>query len=342
MKPGLVIDLRSPLIDRTPGSLAPQLTPTEINDLISNSHTADEIKYADADFEFMEELGSGAGGSVAKVFYRPTNTIMARKYLSVIVDNEMDRKNAKRNLKRELKILHRCDSEFIVRSFGAYSAEAGVYLVMEYMDLGSLEAVYKTCGPIDQHIGAKIAVRTLSGLLYLQKMEIVHRDIKPSNLLLNRLGQVKIADFGVSKELINTQARTFTGTQGYLAPERINSGQVYGIISDIWSLGLTLMELVTGKFPYSGNAIGSSGNPSEQMGLFDLIEYIKAQPAPSLPDGFEKDFVDLVTDCVIKDHEKRPGPENLLEYPCCIAAKADGCNLKPWVDSLASKMVDNS
>ncbi|KAJ3125791.1 MAP kinase kinase (MEK) [Physocladia obscura] len=217
MKPGLVIDLQSPPIDRTPGSLAPQLTPTEISELISvtttSSNTADEIKYADADFEFMKELGSGASGSVAKVFCRPTNTIMARKDLFVIVDNEINRKNANRNFKRELKILHRCDFEFIVRSFGAYSAETGVYLVIEYMDLGSLEAVYKTCGPIDQHIGAKIAVRTLSGLLYLQKMEIVHRDIKPPNLLLNRLGQVKIADFGVSKELINTQARIFTGTQ---------------------------------------------------------------------------------------------------------------------------------
>ncbi|KAI8613895.1 kinase-like domain-containing protein [Chytriomyces sp. MP71] len=251
------------------------------------------IKFKDEDLQFVEELGHGAGGSVAKVIHIPTGAAMARKHLSVNVDAEQDRRKAERNLKNELKILHKCRSEYIVSSFGAYVHDGGVSVVMEYMDVGSLEYVYKTWGPVDEKMVAKVAVRTLKGLTYLQEMNIVHRDIKPSNLLLNSQGQVKIADFGVSKELVNTQARTFTGTQGYLAPERIQFGQNYSVVSDIWSLGLTLMEAATGEFPYNGTGIVVA--EGQEMSLFDLIACINDHPAPRLPDGkFSKDFEDLI------------------------------------------------
>ncbi|KAI9345007.1 kinase-like domain-containing protein [Obelidium mucronatum] len=290
-----------------------------------------ELKFRDDDLQFCEELGHGAGGSVAKVVHLPSGAVMARKHLSVNVDAEQDRKKAERNLKNELKCLFKCRSEYIVSSFGAYISEGGVNVVMEYMDLGSLDNVYKTWGPIKEEYVAKIAVRTLKGLVYLQQENIVHRDIKPSNLLLNSQGQIKIADFGVSKELVNTQARTFTGTQGYLAPERIDSGQIYGVVSDVWSLGLTLMEIATGLFPYSEAGVS----------LFDLITCIKERPAPSLPAGkFGKDFEDLVALCVIKDHTDRPEPNVLLEHQCCINAEADGCNLFDWAQSLAATQLE--
>jgi serine/threonine protein kinase len=86
-------------------------------------------------------------------------------------------------------------------------------------------------------------------------VNILVLDIKPCNILVNTKGQVKIADFGVSKEIVNTMARTFTGTQGYLAPERIQFGQDYNVVSDIWSLGLTLMEIASGRFPYPPEGI---------------------------------------------------------------------------------------
>jgi serine/threonine protein kinase len=113
-------------------------------------------------------------------------------------------------------------------------------------------------------------------------------DIKPSNILVNTNGQVKIADFGVSKEVTNTQARTFTGTQGYLAPERVQSGKDYNVISDIWSLGLSLIEVSTGRFPYP-----PEGHPP--MSFFDLITYIHENPAPTLPPGkFSPQFEDFI------------------------------------------------
>ncbi|KAJ3235741.1 MAP kinase kinase (MEK) [Chytriomyces hyalinus] len=296
-----------------------------------------EVKFKEEDLQFAEELGHGAGGSVAKVVHIPSGAVMARKHLSVNVDAEQDRRKAERNLKNELKILHKCRSEYIVSSFGAFVHDGGVSVVMEYMDLGSLEFIYKTFGPIVEAVVAKVAVRTLKGLVYLQEMNIVHRDIKPSNLLVNTLGQVKIADFGVSKELVNTQARTFTGTQGYLAPERIQFGTSYSVVSDVWSLGLTLMEVATGEFPYNGKGLVISDGA--EMSLFDLIACINDHPSPQLPEGkFSKDFEEMIALCVIKDHTVRPGPDVVLQQKSCVAAEADGCNLLDWAQSLNQQL----
>ncbi|KAJ3188124.1 MAP kinase kinase (MEK) [Irineochytrium annulatum] len=288
-----------------------------------------EVKFRDRDLEWIQELGSGAGGSVAKVLHVPTNSIMARKNINLNVDGEADRKKAERNMKAELKILHMCRSEYIVSSFGAFSFEGCVSICMEFMDLGSLETIYKRVGPIPQDTVARIAVHVLRGLVYLTQMNIVHRDIKPSNILVNTQGNVKIADFGVSKEVTNTKARTFTGTQGYLAPERIQGVQDYSVVSDIWSLGLSLIEIATARFPYP-----PEGHPP--MSIFDLISYIGDNPAPTLPPGrFSPEFEDFIAHAVTKDAKNRPGPERLLQHPCCLRVEKEGISLLSWAQSLA-------
>ncbi|KAJ3218174.1 Dual specificity mitogen-activated protein kinase kinase 1 [Dinochytrium kinnereticum] len=335
-----------------------------------------EVKFKDRDFQFIEELGAGSGGSVSKVLHKPTNSIMARKNISVNVDDENDRKRAEKHLKAELKILHICRSEYIVSSFGAFSHDGCVSICMEYMDLGSLDGIYKRFGPIPEPVGVRIAVHVLRGLVYLTEKSIVHRgalgfflfftsveaffcgsflisytafifitvalisakpvvppslDIKPSNILINTRGQVKIADFGVSKEVVNTKARTFTGTQGYLAPERIQSGQDYSVVSDIWSLGLSLIEISTGRFPYP-----PEGHPP--MSLFDLISYIGEKPPPTLPPGrFSREFEDLVAHSTLKDPAQRPGPEALLQHPYLLRVVNDGIDLSEWAQHIASK-----
>ncbi|KAJ3099913.1 Dual specificity mitogen-activated protein kinase kinase 1 [Phlyctochytrium bullatum] len=291
-----------------------------------------EVKFKDKDFQFIEELGAGSGGSVSKVLHKPTNSIMARKNISVNVDDENDRKRAEKHLKAELKILHICRSEYIVSSFGAFSHDGCVSICMEYMDLGSLDGIYKRLGPITEPVVVRIAVHVLRGLVYLTEKNIVHRDIKPSNILVNTRGQIKIADFGVSKEVVNTKARTFTGTQGYLAPERIQSGQDYSVVSDIWSLGLSLIEISTGRFPYP-----PEGHPP--MSIFDLISYIGEKPPPTLPPGrFSPEFEDLIAHSVIKDPAQRPGPETLLQHPYLVRAVGEGINLQEWAEHIAAAL----
>ena len=129
------------------------------------------------------------------------------------------------------------------------------------MDAGSLENILdvyriaQVIPQIDEKIIAKIAIQLLCGISFLHSLKLLHRDIKPANILLNTKGEVKLTDFGISKELINDTdfSTTFVGTTSYMSPERI-MGQSYSFKSDIWSLGLVLYELATGKKLYSNKS----------------------------------------------------------------------------------------
>ena len=110
-------------------------------------------------------------------------------------------------------------------------------------------------------------------------------DIKPSNILIDSKGNIKLTDFGVSGELINSVANTFVGTSGYMSPERIQ-GSRYSVQSDVWSLGITIMELLFGKFPFPPN-----GQP---LSVFELLEYIVHEPIPPIPDHFSPEFRELI------------------------------------------------
>uniref|UniRef100_A0A4W6BTZ9 mitogen-activated protein kinase kinase n=1 Tax=Lates calcarifer TaxID=8187 RepID=A0A4W6BTZ9_LATCA len=137
----------------------------------------------------------------------------------------------------ELEILYKCDSPYIITFFSAFFVENRISICTEFMDGGSLD-VYKR---IPEHVLGRIAVAVVKGLTYLWSLKILHRDVKPSNMLVNTRGQVKLCDFGVSTQLVNSIAKTYVGTNAYMAPERI-SGEQYGIHADVWSVGISFME----------------------------------------------------------------------------------------------------
>ena len=160
----------------------------------------------------------------------------------------------------ELDILHRCISPFIVDFYGAFFQEGAVYICMEFMDGGSIDKLYGD--GIPEGGLRKITMSTVMGLKALKdEHNITHRDVKPTNILVNSKGQVKICDFGVSGNLVASIAKTNIGCQSYMAPERIASGGVaqaganpgggtYSVQSDIWSLGLSIIECAMGQYPY--------------------------------------------------------------------------------------------
>jgi len=180
----------------------------------------------------------------------------------------------------------------------------------------SLDSVSRNFGPIRVDILGKIAVAILGGLTYLYRAHrIIHRDIKPSNILVNSKGQIKLCDFGVSSELENSIANTFVGTGTYMSPERIQ-GSPYSVKSDVWSVGLTLMELALGKSPYCFNFDENGDDhsePSGPLGILDLLQQIVLEPSPKLPknDAFPPSLEQLLDKCLKKNPDERPTPRDL-------------------------------
>ena len=177
-------------------------------------------------------------------------------------------------------------------------------------------------GPIRVDVLGKIAEATLGGLTYLySKLHIMHRDIKPSNILTNSKGHIKLCDFGVSGELVNSIADTFVGTSTYMAPERIQ-GEKYTVKSDVWSFGLSIMELAIGKFPFAASEQLSDGDGAP-AGILDLLQQIVHEPAPKLPksDAFPSILEDMIQKCLSKVPDERPTPQelfvrqNLINHP---------------------------
>ncbi|OIW31207.1 kinase-like protein, partial [Coniochaeta ligniaria NRRL 30616] len=216
---------------------------------------------------------------------------------------------------KELVILHECVSPYIIDFYGAFFQEGAVYMCIEYMDGGSIDKLY--VGGIPEPVLRKITYATIMGLKTLKDdHNIIHRDVKPTNILVNSRGQVKICDFGVSGNLVASIAKTNIGCQSYMAPERISGGGMsaagavggtYSVQSDIWSLGLTIIECAMGRYPYP---------PEVSSTIFSQLSAIVEGDPPDLPtEGYSAVARDFVKSCLNKEPRKRHTYPMLLAHP---------------------------
>lgn len=281
----------------------------------------------------MGDLGSGNGGYVTKVKHVPSNQILARKVIRLEVNA------AERNrIMQELEVLKDCNSEYIVGYFGACHKNGEINLFMEYMDGRSLDSILSKTTRIREDILGKITVSVIRGLTYLRdNLNIMHRDIKPSNILVNTHGQIKICDFGVSGHLTESIAQSFVGTRQYMSPERL-TGDPYKVQSDIWSLGLTLVELALGMYPIPQHDPlrmyeGEPSPEAKRMPVFALMECIVNQPPPTIPGPpiFSAEFKDFVDRCLKKLPQERFDLRTIVQNEFVIRSEKSHVDVALWV-----------
>ena len=300
------LGLRLPEItDRRPRFPLP-LPPT-----INQQVTKSSISTTEAEYETVKVLGHGNGGTVYKVVHKKTSNVFALKVVHADSDPMM-----RRQIFREMEILRRTDSPYVVKCHEIFEKPDGdIAILMEYMDFGTLESLLKTTGTLSEDTLADVARQVLNGLNYLHAHKIIHRDIKPANLLVNKNMKVKIADFGVSKIMYRTldACNSYVGTCAYMSLERFypdSHGSNYnGYSGDIWSLGLTMLELYIGHFPFL-----PAGQKPDWATLMCAICF--GEP-PSLPQGVSDEFRSFIECCLQKDSSKRWSASQLLSHPFC-------------------------
>lgn len=276
-------------------------------------------------------LGEGSGGSVAKCKLKNGTTIFALKTITTLNTDAETQKQ----IFRELQFNKNCKSEYIVRYYGMFNDDrnSSIYIAMEYMGGKSLDAIYKNLlrrgGRISEKVLGKIAESVLRGLSYLHERRIIHRDIKPQNILLNEIGQVKLCDFGVSGEAVNSLATTFTGTSYYMAPERIQ-GQPYSVTSDVWSLGLTLLEVAQGHFPFNSDKMAINMPPIELLMLIlTFTPELKDEPEQNI--SWSKSFKSFIGYCLKKESRERPSPRQMLQHPWIQGQMKKKVNMEKFI-----------
>ncbi|XP_018026532.1 dual specificity mitogen-activated protein kinase kinase 3-like, partial [Hyalella azteca] len=206
-----------------------------------------EINVEARELVSLGELGRGAFGVVEKMKHTPSNTIMAVKRITSTVDMR-----EQQCMLMDLDISMRTAAcPYTVHFYGALFRDGDVWICMEVM-LTSLDKfypkVYATQQVFPEEYVGKIAYSVVCALHYLHsKLQVIHRDVKPSNILISRRGEVKMCDFGISGYLVDSVAKTVqAGCKPYMAPERIDpqgDPSRYGIRSDVWSLGISIVEI---------------------------------------------------------------------------------------------------
>ncbi|KAF4077203.1 hypothetical protein AMELA_G00205430 [Ameiurus melas] len=265
-------------------------------------------------WEIVGELGDGAFGKVYKARNKDTGILAAAKVIETKSEEELE------DYIVEIDILATCNHHYIVKLLDAFFYEQKLWIMIEFCPGGAVDA---TMLELDRGLTEKqiqvICKQMLEALVYLHSMKIIHRDLKAGNILLTLDGDIKLADFGVSAKNTKTLQRrdTFIGTPYWMAPEVVmcetTKDAPYDYKADIWSLGITLIELAQIEPPHH-----------ELNPMRVLLKIAKSEP-PTLdqPSKWSTDFKDFLKRALDKNPESRPSASQLLQHHFVSSVKTN-------------------
>ncbi|XP_047092592.1 mitogen-activated protein kinase kinase kinase 5-like isoform X1 [Lolium rigidum] len=252
-------------------------------------------------------IGSGTYGCVYEATNRHTGALCAMKEVNIIPDDAKSVESLKQ-LEQEIKFLSQFKHENIVQYYGSETTEDRFYIYLEYVHPGSINKyISQHCGAMTESVVRNFTRHILKGLAFLHSQKIMHRDIKGANLLVDVNGVVKLADFGMAKHLSTAAPNlSLKGTPYWMAPEVVQATLVkdvgYDLAVDIWSLGCTIIEMFTGKPPWSGL--------EGPAAMFKVLN-----KDPPIPDNLSSEGKDFLRGCFKRNPAERPPATKLLEHP---------------------------
>ncbi|XP_066471934.1 serine/threonine-protein kinase 10 [Tiliqua scincoides] len=257
-------------------------------------------------WEIVGELGDGAFGKVYRAKNRETGALAAAKVIETKNEDELE------DYMVEIEILATCDHPHIVKLLGAFYHDSKLWIMIEFCPGGAVDAVMLELDRSLTEPQIQVTCRQmLEALNYLHSKKIIHRDLKAGNVLLTQDGDIKLADFGVSAKNIKTLQRrdSFIGTPYWMAPEVVMCETMkdtpYDYKADIWSLGITLIEMAQIEPPHH-----------ELNPMRVLLKIAKSDPPTlSYPSKWSSEFKDFLKTALDKNPETRPSAAQLLEHP---------------------------